>query len=99
MFGGVKGFVINTVLKFKGMVKKFNLSGAVKFSAAIKAGTGKKVTAHPVSKEDMACIQYTGGTTGVAKGAVLTNANLLSNMAQMSAWLADADMKEGQEIM
>lgn len=99
MFGGVKGFVINTVLKFKGMVKKFNLSGAVKFSAAIKAGTGKKITAHAVAKEDMACIQYTGGTTGVAKGAVLTNANLLSNMAQMSAWLADANLKEGQEVM
>jgi long-chain acyl-CoA synthetase len=99
MFGGVKGFVINTVLKFKGMVKKFNLPGAVKFPAAIKAGTGKKITEHTVSKEDMACIQYTGGTTGVAKGAVLTNKNLLSNMAQMSAWMSDAEIKEGQEVM
>ncbi|MBL4648443.1 MAG: AMP-binding protein, partial [Aureispira sp.] len=99
MFGGVKGFVINTVLKFKGMVKKFNLPGAVKFPAAIKAGTGKKITEHAVSKEDMVCIQYTGGTTGVAKGAILTNKNLLSNMAQMSAWLADANIKEGEEVM
>ncbi len=99
MFGGVKGFVINTVLKFRGMVKKFSLPGAVKFPAAIKAGTGKKVTRYSSEKDDMVCIQYTGGTTGVAKGAVLTNTNLLYNMIQMRAWLGNADMKEGQEVM
>ncbi|BDS11780.1 AMP-binding protein [Aureispira anguillae] len=99
MFGGLKGFIINTVLKFKGMVKKFNLPGAVKFPAALKAGTGKPVTPHQSEKEDMVCIQYTGGTTGVAKGAVLTNKNLLSNMEQMSAWMANANIKVGQEVM
>jgi long-chain acyl-CoA synthetase len=99
MFGGVKGFVINTVLKFKGMVKKFNLPNAVKFPAALKAGTGKKIVHHPSGKEDMVCIQYTGGTTGVAKGAVLTNANLLYNMVQMREWIGNADMREGEEVV
>lgn len=99
MFGGLKGFIINTVLKFKGMVKKFNLPGAVKFPDAIAKGMGKKPTRSPISKEDMVCIQYTGGTTGVAKGAVLTNTNLLFNMVQMRAWLGNADMKEGKEVM
>lgn len=99
MFGGLKGFIINTVLKFKGMVKKFNLPSAVKFPDAISKGMGKKPTRYPVNKEDMVCIQYTGGTTGVAKGAVLTNTNLLYNMVQMRAWLGNADMQEGKEVM
>ncbi|MGH1336158.1 MAG: AMP-binding protein [Aureispira sp.] len=99
MFGGAKGWVINTVLKFKGMVQKFNLPGAVPFPKALKAGKGKPVKKHPVGLEDMLCIQYTGGTTGVAKGAVLTHKNLLFNMAQMTAWLANVDMKPGQESM
>lgn len=100
MFGGVKGFIINTVLKHvRKMVPKFNLPGAVKFPAAIKQGMGKKVTSHTSGKEDMVCIQYTGGTTGVAKGAVLTNKNLLFNMVQMRSWLNNAAIKEGQEVM
>ncbi|MDC0231227.1 AMP-binding protein [Aureispira] len=99
MFGGIKGFLINTVLKFKGMVKKYNLPGAVKFPNAIKIGTGKKVNRYSSEQDDMVCIQYTGGTTGVAKGAVLTNKNLLYNMVQMRAWLGDADLREGEEVM
>ncbi|MCH2021292.1 MAG: AMP-binding protein [Saprospiraceae bacterium] len=99
MFGGLKGMLIDTVLKFKGMVKKYNLPGAIKFSKAIKNGRGKKIKRYTSEKDDMVCIQYTGGTTGVAKGAVLTNKNLLYNMVQMRAWLGDAELKEGEEVM
>lgn len=99
MFGGLKGMLINTVLKMKGMVKKYNLPRAVKMPKALKIGANKKVTRYDSAKEDMICIQYTGGTTGVAKGAMLTNANLLSNMVQVTAWMADANIKEGQESM
>jgi long-chain acyl-CoA synthetase len=49
--------------------------------------------------DDTICIQYTGGTTGVAKGAELTNRNLISNMLQVRAWIADANIVEGQEVM
>lgn len=100
MFGGLKGTIINLVLKHvRKMVPKFNLPGAVKFPAAIKAGMGKPVKKHTSEKDDMVCIQYTGGTTGVAKGAVLTNSNLLHNMVQMRSWLMSVDVKNGQERM
>lgn len=100
MFGGVKGFIINTVLKHvKKMVKPFSLPGAVKFPNAIKAGMNKEYKHYTSEKEDMVCIQYTGGTTGVAKGAVLTNKNLLFNMAQMRAWLQSVDINDGKEVM
>ncbi len=99
MFGGAKGWLINTVLKMKGMVKSFNLPGAVKMPTALKKGKGKSVTRHRFAKDEMICIQYTGGTTGVAKGAVLTNANLLSNMQQMRAWMSGMEVNEGRESM
>lgn len=99
MFGGLKGFIINTVLKFKGMVPSFNLPGAVKFSAALKKGRGRTVVRHSVELDDMACLQYTGGTTGVAKGAILTHRNLLSNMTQILVVLQSLDLKDGGEIM
>lgn len=99
MFGGLKGFIINTVLKFKGMVPSFNLPGAVKFNAALKKGRGRTVVRHSVELDDMACLQYTGGTTGVAKGAILTHRNLLSNMTQILAVLQSLDLKDGGEVM
>lgn len=99
MFGGFKGWLINKVLRFKGMVPKFELPTAVSFNKALSVGKTKQYQSYPSAKDDMVCIQYTGGTTGVAKGAVLSNKNLLYNMEQMKAWLGDADIKEGQEVM
>ncbi len=99
MFGGAKGWLINTVLKMKGMVKPFKLAGVVKMPKALSIGKGKKVTRHKTAKDDMICIQYTGGTTGVAKGAMLTNKNLLSNMEQMRAWMSGVNMVNGKEAM
>ena len=99
MFGGFKGWLINKVLKFKGLVPKFSLPNAVTFRKAVLIGGQKRYKPYKSDIDDMVCIQYTGGTTGVAKGAVLTNQNLLYNMEQMKAWLGDADIKEGREVM
>jgi len=99
MFGGLRGWLINTMLRFKGMVKKFRLPNAIKFSDALKKGAKMKYKEHKWEVDDMVCVQYTGGTTGVAKGAMLTHRNLLYNMAQVRAWIGDAELTEGKEIM
>lgn len=97
-FGGFKGRIINFVVrKVKKMVPKFKLPGAVKFSDCIKKGDPAALKMHQSALEDVICLQYTGGTTGVAKGAMLTNSNILHNLFQVKAWIADADLTEGKE--
>ena len=85
--GLLKGALVNSVVRnVKKMVPDFNLPNAVRFNAAIaKAsnGTLKKVVLKP---DDVAVLQYTGGTTGVSKGAVLLQRNLVANMLQADAW-------------
>ena len=98
MFGGIKGTVINFVVRnIKKMVPKYNLPGAVKFTAALKKGNPANLKIHKSGLEEVILLQYTGGTTGVSKGAMLTNSNMLHNMFQVKAWIADADLKEGVE--
>jgi long-chain acyl-CoA synthetase len=98
MFGGIKGTVINFVVRnIKKMVPKYNLPGAVKFTAALKKGNSANLKMHKTGLEDVILLQYTGGTTGISKGAMLTNSNMLYNMFQVKAWIADADLKEGVE--
>jgi len=98
MFGGIKGTVINFVVRnIKKMVPKYNLPGAVKFTAALKKGNPANLKMHKSGLEEVILLQYTGGTTGVSKGAMLTNSNMLHNMFQVKAWIADADLKEGVE--
>ena len=98
MFGGIQGAITNFVIrKVKKLVPKFSLPNAVKLEKAIKQGQGKSVKKYETGLDDMICIQYTGGTTGVAKGAMLTNSNLLHNLFQVRAWIAASDLKEGQE--
>ncbi|MGB8817524.1 MAG: long-chain-fatty-acid--CoA ligase [Rhizobiaceae bacterium] len=85
---GLKGLIVNLVVrKVKKMVPAFDLPGHVKFKAALAEGRGKSLQAASVGQGDVAFLQYTGGTTGVSKGATLTNANILANIAQNSAWL------------
>ena len=88
LLGGLKGTLVNFVIKYvKGMVPKFNLSNVEKFSGAIEQGKKFKVIDHEGKPEDVICLQYTGGTTGVSKGTMLTNRNLVSNMEQIKAVL------------
>ena len=89
--GLLKGALVNYVVRnVKKMVPDFNLPNAVRFNAAIakaSSGTLKKVTLKP---DDVAVLQYTGGTTGVSKGAVLLQRNLVANLLQADAWFQPA---------
>jgi len=89
MLGTVKGAVANMVVRrFKRMVPTYNLPQATKFSAALTAGRRLAFSKPDVGPDDVAFLQYTGGTTGVSKGAVLLHRNLVANLMQVSAWNA-----------
>lgn len=88
---GVKGLIVNLVVrKVKKLVPAWSLPGHHAFKAVLARGMGLKLTNPEVQRSDIAFLQYTGGTTGVSKGAMLTHANLLSNMEQMGIWLETA---------
>ncbi len=87
MLGGPKGMLVNFVVRnVKRLVPPFSLPNAVRFKEALSHGGGMKLTPVEVSQNDPAFLQYTGGTTGVAKGAVLTHKNVIANLLQTEAW-------------
>jgi long-chain acyl-CoA synthetase len=88
---GFKGVIVNLVIrKVKKMVPDYSIPGAVAFNDAIAAGRGLKFTKPAITREDVAFLQYTGGTTGVSKGATLVHRNVLANVLQNDAWLQPA---------
>jgi len=95
---GLKGVVVNFVLKYiKKMVPNYTLRGAIRFNQALKLGSGHTLPKVELDHDDVAFLQYTGGTTGVAKGAMLTNRNLVANMQQASAWISASGIEMGKE--
>ncbi|MBV4533491.1 long-chain-fatty-acid--CoA ligase FadD2 [Pseudomonas sp. SWRI107] len=101
-----KGWLVNTVIdKFKKMVPAYQLPQAVSFKQVLRQGRGQSHQAVPQVLDDVAVLQYTGGTTGLAKGAMLTHGNLVANMLQVLACFAQHGpdgqplIKEGQEVM
>jgi len=85
--GGLKGMIVNFVVrKVKKLVPAFSLPGAVRYNSAVAKGQGAPFTAPDIGPDDVAVLQYTGGTTGVAKGAVLLHRNLIANVLQSEAW-------------
>ncbi|MFK0687116.1 long-chain fatty acid--CoA ligase [Mesorhizobium sp. IMUNJ 23033] len=91
MLGALKGTIVNLVVRrVKKMVPAWSLPGHVKFNAALKAGAGVAFKPAKVAADDIAFLQYTGGTTGVSKGATLLHSNVLANVAQNALWLEDA---------
>jgi len=95
---GAKGVVVNFVLKYiKKMVPNYSIKGAIRFNQALRLGSRHTLPAVQVDHDDIAFLQYTGGTTGVAKGAMLTHRNLVANMQQASAWIAASGIEEGKE--
>jgi len=94
-----KSAIINFVVKrIKKLVPAYRLPGAVPFNKALKLGAQHRFETVPTSHDDIAFLQYTGGTTGVSKGAVLTNRNMVANMQQASAWIHNI-MEEGKETI
>ena len=99
MLSPFKRVLINSVIKYvKKMVPAYHLPNAIKFNDVLSKGQGQRVDeANPLSS-DVAVLQYTGGTTGVAKGAMLSHRNLIANMLQCKA-LMGSNLNEGCEIL
>ena len=91
MLGSLKGTIVNLVVRrVKKLVPAWSLPGHVKFNAALKAGNALTFKPVKVAADDTAFLQYTGGTTGVAKGATLLHRNVLANVAQLALWVEDS---------
>jgi long-chain acyl-CoA synthetase len=88
---GLKGVVVNLVVRrLKKMVPAFELPGAIRFKAALAEGASRRLDAPALGHEDIAFLQYTGGTTGVSKGAILLHRNIIAALLQYRAWLGPA---------
>ena len=99
MLPPLKRLLINFVVKHvKKMVPEFSIPGAIKFNDALAQGKGQTFTEATPDSNDIAVLQYTGGTTGVAKGAMLTHRNLVANMLQAKAMMGSS-IKDGQEVL
>ncbi len=99
MLGLLKGGLVNFVVKYvKKMVPAWSIPGHVRFNAALAAGGGHALERVDIGHEDIAYLQYTGGTTGVAKGAILTHRNVLANLQQAHAWIHPFT-SEGREVI
>ena len=99
MLGFPKGALINFVLRHvKKQVPEYSIPGAIRFNRALEMGAGKTLPSIDIRGHDIAFLQYTGGTTGVAKGAMLTHRNLVANMQQSSVWIG-TNAQPGKEII
>ena len=99
MFGFFKGTLMNFVLrKIKKMVPEYRISGAIPFQTTLKEGVAHTFRPVTLTREDTALLQYTGGTTGVAKGAVLSHGNICANMLQAKEWIKN-QLREGKETV
>lgn len=101
MHSVVKRTLINAVLKYvKKEVEPYNIKGSVPFRVALSKGSGQSYTTPSTQPDDIAVLQYTGGTTGVAKGAMLTHANIIANMSQCSpVLLMSLGSDSGQKVI
>ncbi len=95
LLGGAKGMLVNFVVRsVKKMVPEFSLPHAIRFNRALKEGGSMHLRQPSVGHDDIAFLQYTGGTTGLSKGAMLSHRNVIANLLQNEAWLQPALDKE-----
>lgn len=94
LLGGLKGAIVNFVVRrVKKLVPAWNLPGHIPFKTALAQGRGGKLARADITPDDNAFLQYTGGTTGVSKGATLSHGNVLANVQQNKAWIEVAFLK------
>ncbi|WAI85938.1 MULTISPECIES: AMP-binding protein [Achromobacter] len=99
MLGPLKGRLVDFVIRrVKRMVPAWSLPGHVRLGDALRAGRQAPFTEVPLDQRDLACLQYTGGTTGVAKAAMLSHGNLVANLNQAHAWIKPL-VKDGEECI
>ncbi len=100
LLGFPKKQIVNAVVKYvKKLVPPFNLPAAISFGDALSRGSRQPFRPVDVRNTDMAFVQYTGGTTGVSKGAVLTHRNIISNVECQHVWMAPGNVPDGQGII
>ena len=99
MFGMIKGALMNFVIrKVKKMVPEYRIPNTVTFQTALKQGAANTFKPVELTRDDTALLQYTGGTTGLAKGAVLSHGNICANMLQAKEWIKNS-LHEGKETV
>ncbi|HEX9194022.1 MAG TPA: long-chain-fatty-acid--CoA ligase [Burkholderiales bacterium] len=97
---GLKGPIVNFVVRnVRRMVPRWEIPGAVRFSTALEEGARSALAPSRVGHDDIAFLQYTGGTTGLAKGAMLLHRNILANIEQAAAWLRPILREEEPQVI
>jgi len=95
----LKRLLTNAVVKHvKKLVPPWQLAGAVNFNRVLAAGRAQSLDEVTLTRDDLAFLQYTGGTTGVAKGAMLTHGNMVANVLQVAAWMSP-NLNDGEETV
>lgn len=96
---GPKSLLVNFVIKYvKKMVPAWKIPGAISFKSALAKGKAQPVKTPPIASQDTAFLQYTGGTTGVSKGAILSHRNIIANILQAREWIKSS-IQEGKEVI
>ena len=90
LLGFPKGSIVNLVLRMRKQVPPWSMPGAITLKSALGTGLGLKLAPVDVGPQNIAFLQYTGGTTGVAKAAMLTHRNMVANILQATAWIRPA---------
>jgi long-chain acyl-CoA synthetase len=95
LLGFPKSHVVNFVVRrVRKAVPAYEIPGALRFNSVLRAARGLRLAPVDVDHEDIAFLQYTGGTTGISKGAILTHRNMIANVLQAGAWLSQATSKD-----